>query len=386
MAAPPALEDVTVLDFSSVGPAARCARILADYGARVVKISAPRARGIEPAFHAYGAQRGMRFARIDLKADAGREVFLRLAAGADVVLESFRPGVATRLGIGWEALSRVNPRLVLCSTSGYGQTGPRAAWAGHDLDYLAVSGYLHCSGRRADGAPALPGATLADAAAGGMHAAIAILAALRRRDRTGNGEHLDVAVAEGVLSLMALYVDEHLATGSEPGPGHDLLTGRYACYDVYPTRDGRWLAVAAIEPGFWTNLCKTLSLERWIPHQHDDARQDEIRADLRRAFVRRDRDDWVAELAGANTCVAPVLAIEELSEDAHLAQRGVFLEAEHPEHGRFRQLGPVLAGTTRPAQPLAVPDAGRTDTDALLREAGLSADEIEGLRAGGVVA
>ena len=209
------LAGVRVLDFSTVGPAARSARWLADYGADVVKIGAPARAGavqIEPVFYAYSAHRGMRRIRLDLKADAGRAAFLRLAETADVVIESFRPGVVDRLGIGYEAVKAVNPGIVYCSTSGYGQDGPRSQWAGHDLNYLAVGGYLDCSGRGADGGPALPGATIADSAGGGMQAVMGILAALVARQSTGEGQHLDVAAADGVLALMSLYV--------ERAPGH----------------------------------------------------------------------------------------------------------------------------------------------------------------------
>jgi alpha-methylacyl-CoA racemase len=385
----PALADVRVLDFSTVGPAARCARILADYGAAVVKIGAPPGRPgvqIEPAWWSYGAGRGFRRIRLDLKSEGGLRAFQRLAAKADVVIESFRPGVAERLGIGAEALRRANPRLVYCSTSGYGQDGPAAGWAGHDLDYLAVGGYLHMSGRRADGGPALPGATVADAAAGGMHAALAILAALHRRERTGEGATLDVSVAEGVLSLTALAVDEHLATGAEPGPGRDLLSGRYACYDVYGCRDGRWLAVAAIEPRFWANLCRALGLEHWSAKQLEDDAQRAIRADLRAAFKARDRDDWVAALAPADTCVAPVLSVSELPHFEHFRARGAFGAARHPEHGEVRQLAPVLAGSARSEGFPSACDTGHSDAAELLREVGLAGTEIEALRASGAVA
>jgi alpha-methylacyl-CoA racemase len=383
-----ALDGITVLDLSTVGPAARCTRILADYGARVVKLGAPAKSGVntEPPFFAYSAGRGMQRMRIDLKQPEGVAVFLRLAKHADVVVESFRPGVVTRLGIGYADLRRHNPRIVYCSTSGYGQQGPRARWAGHDLNYLAVSGYLDCSGRRADGGPPLPGATVADGAAGGMHAAIAILAALLRRARTGEGEYLDVSVADGALSLMALAVDEHLATGEPFGPGHDILTGRYACYDTYAARDGRWLAVAAIEPAFWANLCKALGLERWIAHQTDDARQDEIRADLRAAFRTRDRDAWVAELAPNDTCVAPVQSVAEAAADPQFAARAMFQDAQHPQRGRLRQVAPALAGMPRPERAPALPAPGATETDALLAEAGYAPAEIASLRTSGAVA
>jgi len=389
MASTPALEGIRVLDFSSVGPAARCARILADYGAEVIKVGAPPRRSgvqIEPAFWAYSGHRFMKRVRLDLKAPAGVSAFLMLAERADVVLESFRPGVVDRLGIGYGAVRGVNPRIVYCATSGYGQTGPAARWAGHDLNYLAMAGYLACSEPGGGGKPPIPGATLADAAAGGMHAALAILAALLRRVRTGEGAYLDVSVTDGVLWLMSLAVDEHLATGAAPGPGHDVLTGRYAFYDTYEARDRKWLAVGAIEPGFYANLCNALGLEKWIPHQTDDAVQDRIRADFRAVFRTRDRDDWVAELAPRDACVAPVQTVAELVGDPQVAARGVVGEAEHPEAGRFRQLAPLLAGMPRPEGAVPLRGAEETDTVALLRETGLPDDSIEKLFGEGVVA
>ncbi|MDH3686989.1 MAG: CoA transferase [Myxococcales bacterium] len=385
----PALDGTTVLDFATVGPAARCSRILADYGATVVKIGAPPSKAgvqIEPVFHAYSAGRGMRQARIDLKAPAGKAAFFELAKSADVVLESYRPGVVRRLGIAYEDVRAVNPRIVYCSTSGYGQDGPASQWAGHDLNYLAVGGFLACSTPREDGGPPIPGATVADSAAGGMHAVIAILAALLRRGQTGEGEYLDVSVADGVLQLMALTIDEHLATGTAPGPRHDVLTGRYAFYDNYATRDGRWLSVAAIEPRFWANLCRALDLERWASHQYDDAVQDEIRADLRAAFAQKTRDAWAAELGPADTCVAPVRDVAELADDPQYTARGAFSQAVHPEHGTFRQVAPVLAGMERAEGSVAVRGGSGSDTAELLRGAGMPAPEIEKLLNEGVVA
>ncbi len=388
MSSPVRLDGFTVLDLSSVGPAARCSRVLADYGAEVIKVGPTARKGsvqIEPPYFSYGAGRGMKRIRIDLKAPGGREAFLRLAARVDVMIESFRPGVAARIGIGYADVRGVNERIVYCSTSGYGQDGPYARWAGHDLNYLALGGFLHCSGRRGDAGPALPGATVADSAAGGMHAAIAILAALLRRSRSGEGAYLDVSVAEGVLSLMSLHIDEYLATGNEPGPGSNVLTGRYACYDVYRARDGKWLAVGAIEPAFFANLCRALGLDAWIPHQNDDARQDEIRAAFRAAFARRDRDEWVRDLAPADTCVTPVYSIPELCADPQLASRKVFLDAKHEEHGSFRQVGPVLAGGDREQPTHLARAAAATDTDALLRAAGVADPQIQTLRREGVV-
>ena len=386
--APAPLHGITVLDLSSVGPASRASSMLADYGAAVIKVGPTSRKSsvqIRPPFFSYGAGRGTRRVRIDLKSDAGREAFLRLAGSADVVIESFRPGVVARMGIGYDAVKERNPGIVYCSTTGYGQDGPRARWAGHDLNYLAVGGFLHCSGRREDGGPTIPGATVADSAAGGMQAVIAILAGLCQRGATGAGAYLDVSVSDGVLQLMSLHVDEHLAAGAEPGPRTSVLTGRYAYYDVYETRDGKWLAAGAIEPAFFANLCRALGLEQWIPHQNDDARQDEIRVAFREAFAKRDRDDWVAELGPADTCVAPVNTIADVVDDPQFTSRRAFLEAKHPQHGSFRQVGPVLAGGDREQPPHQVAPDEATDTEAVLREAGLGDEEIAELRKGGVV-
>ena len=364
-ARPGALEGIRVLDLASVGPAARATRLLADYGADVVKLGPVPSRSgaaTVPPPYAYSGHRGMRRALFDLKSDDGREAFLALACGADVIVESFRPGVVDRLGIGYEAVRAVNERAVYCSTSGYGQTGPRRDWAGHDLNYLAVSGYLHCSGRDADGAPALPGATVADIAAGGMHAALAVMAALLRRQRTGHGEHLDVSVADGALGMMSLYADEHLATGAEPGPGHYILTGRYACYGIYACADGKYLSVAAIEPAFWANLCRALGLDHFIDAQTDDELQDAIRAALAACFSSEDRDEWVRRLGPADCCVAPVNSVSEAVADEQYRARGSVVKAEHPTDGTMEQIGAVWAGARAAQASGELPDLSHTDT------------------------
>ncbi|MDI2130336.1 CaiB/BaiF CoA transferase family protein [Yinghuangia seranimata] len=385
------LEGVTVLDLASVGPAARASRWLADYGADVVKVGpVPAKSGVQiaPPFFSYSAHRRMKRVLLDIKAPEGRDAFLALAAEADVVIESFRPGVVDRLGIGYAAVSAANPGIVYCSTSGFGQSGPKSQQAGHDLNYLASGGFLHLTGAGPDGGPPIPGATVADSAGGGMHAVIAILAALHHRAASGDGlgRHLDVSVADGVLALMALSVDEFLATGQDVEVGSNLLLGRYACYDTYQAGDGKWLAVAAIEPRFWANLCGLLGLDKWTRHQNDDAVQDDIRRDMAEVFRTKDRDTWVAELAPADTCVSGVLSVPELVEDEQFAARGAFVTAKHPAHGTFRQIGPVLAGMVPADEPYVCRESDATDTDELLARAGLAADRISALRDQGVVA
>jgi alpha-methylacyl-CoA racemase len=389
MAGPGALEGVRVLDLASVGPGARASRMLADYGAEVVKVGAvPRAGAVQivPPYYAYSGNRGMRRALFDLKADDGREAFLHLAERSDVIIESFRPGVVDRLGIGFEAVSARNLGIVYCSTSGYGQTGPRRSWAGHDVNYLGVSGFLDCTGRQADGRPALPGATVADIAAGGMQAALAVMAALLERERTGAGQWLDVSIADGAFALMSLYVDEYLATGTEPGPGHYILTGRYACYDTYTCADGRQVAVGAIEPQFWRNLVGLLGLDEYADAQMDDERQDEVRAALARVFATRTRDEWVAELGPADTCVSEVLTVGEAVDNEQVVARELVVDAVSDTDGPFRQSAPTWAGTVPPDGPYRVRDGRVTDTAELLVSLGLDADRVEELTTSGAIA
>jgi alpha-methylacyl-CoA racemase len=373
------LSGVTVLDLSSVGPAARCTRLLADYGALVVKVAPVPSTDAAPDdqwFFAYSGHRGMSRVCIDLKVDDGRAAFLALAAEADVVVESFRPGVVDRLGIGYEAVKARNAGIIYCATTGYGQDGPRANWAGHDINYLAVGGFLGMSTPGVDGTPPIPGSTIADAAAGGMQAALAVTAALVGRANAGVGAYLDIAVADGVLWLMSLSIDEQLALGTTPQPGHDILSGRYACYGTYATRDGKWMAVGAIEAKFFDNLCRALGCPELAPDQLDDAAQPTIRAVFAAAFATRDRDEWVGLLGDADTCVAPVLSVAEVEGDPQFAARGAFSTANHPTRGTLRQLAPVLAGMDRPPGPISLPDPAQTDTEHLLKEAGVPVETI----------
>ena len=382
------LEGITVLNLGSVGPAARAARALADYGARVVQITPVSKKGAlqtKPVYHSYGAGRGFETMRIDLKAETGRETLLRLAEKADVLIESFRPGVVHRLAIDYETVRSRNPRIVYCSTSGYGQDGPASSWAGHDLNYLAMSGFLACSEPRADGGPPIPGATVADSAGGGMHAALAIAAALVKCGTSGVGTFLDVSAAEGAISLMALSIDQFLAEGEVAGPREVLLTGRYAFYDLYETRDRRWISVAAIEPHFYRNLCERLGHAEYVASQYDEDRQDEIREAFKAVFLTRTRDEWVANLAPNDTCVAPVLTIPEVVEDPHWRARGVFMEAEHAERGVFEQVSPILAGGIRTRPRHAVQSGDETDSARLLAQSGFSRAEISKLMKEGSV-
>ncbi|MEO8694764.1 MAG: CaiB/BaiF CoA-transferase family protein [Acidimicrobiales bacterium] len=334
------LTGVRVIDLSQHGPGSRASRILADYGAQVIKIERPthrRVGQIQTAASAYGGSRGIQRLRLDLQQADGRTLLLHLAQNADVIIEAFRPGVADRLGIGWRVVHDVNPRVVYCAISGFGQHGERADWAGHDLNYAAVTGLLAATQRRADGGPPVLGSTIGDGAGGGMHAVIAILAALQERQRTDCGTFLDVAAADGVLWLMSVMLDQYLDGGLDVGPVR-LLTGDYACYNTYRCRDDKWLSVAALEPRFWRNLCEAIDLPDLVEAHEDAARQSEAAAELQRRFLTRTRDDWITRLAALDTCVAPVLSIDEVAVDEHVRERGAI---------RYGATTSMLAGSDR---------------------------------------
>lgn len=322
-----ALEGVRVLDLTRLLPGAMATMWLTNFGAEVIKIEQPGvgdyARSLfvavgetNPVFEA--TNRGKKSVQIDLKADAGRAAFLTLADEADVVVESFRPGVMDRLGVGYDILAERNPRLVYCAISGFGQNGPLRGVAGHDINYIAMAGLLDMTGR-AGGPPALPGTQVADLAGGSMQAIIGILLALVARQVTGRGQLVDVSMTDGVLALMPVA----LATvGSEqraPRRGGEALTGGLACYDVYATADGRYLAVGALEPKFWSNLCNALGCPDLIPIQHVPAAQDRIRRRLAEVFQRRSAADWWAELRDVECCVTPVRTIREVAAETRVA-------------------------------------------------------------------
>jgi alpha-methylacyl-CoA racemase len=375
------LAGVNVVDLSSVGPASRASRILSDYGARVIKIQPPqskRDRQITPPHYAYSAQRNDEFVGIDLKSEEGKEALWALAGWSDVLIESFRPGVMATLGFAHEDLHARCPRLIICATTGYGQRGERSSWAGHDLNYLGVGGYLAMSERNGNGLPGFPGATIADAAAGGMQAALSIMAALVSRERSGKGEVLDVAISDGVLWLTSLLTDEYLATGVAPRPGHDLLSGRFACYGIYKCSDDQFLAVGAIEPKFFSNLCTLLGVPELISRQYEGDAQDELRQSLGAIFHKKGRDEWVELLGDADTCVSPILEIEEIPNDARMRERlvNVHIGEEPP----FQQLGPLLAGMAPLDAQITAPDRNHTNTDTVFKSAGVTEEKIKNWR------
>jgi crotonobetainyl-CoA:carnitine CoA-transferase CaiB-like acyl-CoA transferase len=388
-----AFDNVRVLDFSRQAPGPFCTMVLADFGADVTVVEPPRGTSDRPA---RGATRGEQRARLhdpvwrgkrsivlDLKQPAAREVALTLAREADVVVEGFRPGVADRLGIGWEALHALNPRMIYCSVSGFGQTGPERLTAGHDINYIARAGALGQIARSKDHPPIPPMNVLADYAGGGLTAAFAIATALYARERTGEGQQVDVSMTDGVMYLMAQALGPYFTTGRNLEPGGSFYNGSRPDYNVYRTRDGRFLAVGSLEPHFWRNVCVGLGLHDLVERQDDLAAEAEMTGRFAEAFARKTAKQWLKHFAGKDVCVELVRTIDEAMRGDLAVERGMATEtiAEAGETVRTIGVGPKLLGTPgRPAPPASQPGA---ETRAILAAAGYGDAEIEALIAGG---
>lgn len=380
-----ALEGICVLDLTRLLPGAFATQVLADLGARVDKVEdpgggdymrmmPPAVGGMNATFHALN--RGKRSLVLDLKKPEGRDALLRLLSGYDVLVESFRPGVMARLGLGWETLSEANPRLIACAITGYGQTGPLASRAGHDLNYLARAGVLGLTGPE-DGPPQISGVQIADMGGGGLYAVVGILAALEARHTTGRGRFVDVAMCEGALTFATYGITSQLGGMALPR-GAGVLMGGIAPYSTYATKDGKAVSLAALEPKFWTRFCNAVGLEPDMSALAPGPHQAEWKRRVAEKIAARTRDEWAAFAETTDCCLEPVLAPEELVADPHHRARGVFLRGEAT--GELPLPRTPIADP--PPDPAPAPRQGEHG-EAILAEAGFSSDEIAALREAG---
>jgi alpha-methylacyl-CoA racemase len=395
-----ALAGLTVLDLSRLLPGGFCSLLLADFGADVIKVedtgmgdylrwAPPHHAGAEPS--AGGAMflalnRNKRSVRIDLKTEAGREVLLALVREADVLLESFRPGVLERLGVGWERLREENPRLVYCAITGYGQDGPYRDRAGHDTNYLALAGLLGLTGAGPDAPPVQAAGQIADLGGGAMLAAFGILAALRERDRSGVGQLVDVSMTDGALSWLAMVAARAFADGGEPERGGLELAGGLLCYRPYACADG-WVALGALEPKFWTALCAGTGREDLIEHQFDPLGSP-AHAEVEALFASRTRAEWAAFNDEHDCCLEPVLELREALASPLFAAREMVVDVDQPGAAApVRLLGVPVKLSRTPGDPRRAPGPALGEhTDAVLAAAGFDAAAVERLKAEGAVA
>ena len=394
-----ALEGVRVLDLSRLLPGGFCSLLLADFGADVLKVedtglgdyvrwAAPHVEGVPPSAGSalfLALNRNKRSLRVNLKSEPGRELLLRLAREHDVLLESFRPGVMERLGVGYERLHQENPRLVYCAITGYGQDGPYRDRSGHDMNYLGLVGLLGLSGD-ADGPPTQAAGQIADLGGGALMAAFGILAALRERERSGQGQLVDVSMADGALSWLGMVAARTFAEGCAPARGGLELAGSLVCYRPYECADG-WVTLGALEPKFWRAWCEGVEREDLLERQFDapgSATHDEVRA----IFAGRTREQWQRFASEHDCCLEPVLDLDEALASELVRAREMVVELEQPgATGPVRLLGVPVKLSRTPGQPVRAPGPVLGEhTDAVLAAAGYGPDEIDGLKASGAVA
>lgn len=391
------LSDVRILDLTRLLPGGYCTLLLGDLGADVIKVEDTGAGDYvrwAPPF--YGSDehtplgtrsalylslnRNKRSVRLDLKSEGGREALLRLARDADVLVESFRPGVLDRLGVGYEQLSAANPALVYCPITGYGQDGPNRDRAGHDQNYLGLNGVLGLTGD-ADGPPIQAAGQIADLGGGGLMAAVGILAALNEARHSGRGQVVDVSMTDGSLSWLAMVAGQYLCDGVVPKRGELPLAGRIICYRPYEAADG-WVSCGALEQKFWAAWCNGVGREDLISHQFDAPGSDAHR-EAQEIFRQRTRAQWKAFNDEHDCCIEPILEFDEVLASEQVVEREMVVSYEQPELGEVRQLGvPIKLSRTPGGVHRPAPALGE-HTAEVLTEAGIPAEQVAELISSG---
>lgn len=382
------LEGIKVLDLSRYLPGPFCTQILADFGAEVIKVEDPKGGDLgrsvlplieEESARFYTVNRNKKSLTLDLKQEAGKDIFRKLAAQADVVVDQFRPGVMKKMGLDYDKLKVINPGIIYCAITGYGLTGPLRDAAGHDLNYLSLSAVTGLTGTYR-GRPAMSGAQIADITGGTLYAVTSILLALASRAKTGLGQLCDVAMMDCSISLLAYTLGEWAGWGRLPEMGNDILTGGYAFYNIYETKDGKYVSLGAVEDKFWAEFCHKIDRAEYIKTQWDTALQQDMQGDIRALMLTRTRDEWVDFFADSDICFTPVLTMEEMCLHPQVIAREMILRLDN-----FRDSGkdlpltgiPIkLSGTPGEAK-LTFPKLGEHNRQ-ILEEAGYTADEIAG--------
>jgi alpha-methylacyl-CoA racemase len=388
------LAGIRVLDLTRLLPGSMCSLHLADMGADVIKIEDPwqgdYGRSMGPrrkttSLRFLMINRNKRAIKLDLKQPQGREVFLQLARNANVIVESFRPGVVDRLGIGYEHVRPVNPRITYCSISGYGQTGPYREKAGHDLNYCAYTGISDQIGPRS-GAPVVPNFQIADLVGGSLSAAMAILAALVGVQRTGDGRYIDVSMSDCTLAHSVTTLMTRAETGATRPRGEDFLSGALPCYAIYATSDSRYVALGALEQKFWRIFCETVDRVDLIDkHWVDGEVADRVRAEVAAIFASNTQAHWAELFADIDCCVSPVLSLDESMENAQFCAREMFVLAEHPLEGSVPQFAfPVRFSDFAFTIERHAPMHGE-HTREILTESGYSDHQIDDLETAGII-
>ena len=400
-----ALEGIKILDLVGLAPGAFCTMLLGDLGAEVLKVEAPtpaelsglgpspkgEERRKEAAY--FAPNRNKKSIGLNLRSEEGRQIFYRLAQQADVIVEGYRPGVVKRLGVDYATIDKLNPKVIYCSLSGYGQDGPYRTFSGHDINYISLAGVLGLIGT-SEGLPVIPLNLVADFAGAPLYGAIGILAALMARNKTGKGQYVDIAYTDGCISMITWFISSYFLNGIVPKRGEMWLHGAYPYYGVYQTKDGGYITIGCLETHFWENLCHLLGREDYIPYhftlEHslykpEDKKWEEIHSYLKQTFLTKTRDEWFELLTQKDIPAGKVHTLDEVFTDPQVLHRQMVIEVEHPTLGKVKQVGiaPKLSGTPGKVRSLS-PLLGE-HTEEILLGLGYGRGEIESLRREGAV-
>ncbi len=377
-----ALTGVKVLDLSRLLPGPYCSMILADHGAEVIAVESRRFQADEMFFKEIS--RNKRHISLNLKTQEGKTIFMGLARTADVILEGFRPGVVKSLGVDYETVKAINPRIIYCSISGYGQNGPMWDRVGHDVNYLSTSGVLDLIGEKGR-PPAIPGVQFADIAGGSMNAAIGILLALYARDKSGKGQYIDISMTDGMIGYLTLPSFFSQLTGQPYERSETRFSHRYACYNTYETADQRYLAIGAVENRFWQNLCEHLGVPEYTDLQYDEERRQEIIAYMRRTFSEKTLDEWEEEFLEVEVCHSKIQGFEEVLRDPLFLEREMIVPLLQPDGTLTKALGIPVKLSETPGSLRTLPVDFGENTREVLEELGYTKAEIDDFFVRGIV-
>jgi len=367
------LSGIKVLDLSRLLPGPYCSMILADHGAEVIAVEDRRFKKDDLFFNSIN--RNKRHMSLNLKSDEGKEIFYKLAEKSDVMLEGFRPGVAERLGVDYQTLRTINPSIIYCSITGYGQDGPFRDRVGHDVNYMATAGLLGLIGPES-GPPSIPGVQFADIAGGSMNAVIGILLALYARTTSGTGQYIDISMTDGLLGFLSLPHFFSQKSGSDPCRGNDLLSHRYGCYNIYETADGRFIAIGAVENRFWARLCTILGMDEYADRQYDEEIRVEIIERFKKCFSTRSAQKWNEILADQEVCYSVVQDYQDVINSQLFRERKVIVDRREPDGAVITELGIAIKLTETPGSIRTKPVDFGADTVEILAELGYLEKQI----------
>ncbi len=383
------LDDVTVLDLSIYLPGSYASLLLADLGADVLKVERPPTGEVTREWKPKLRGEGHRFLQrnrnkksvcLDLKSETGLSVFYDLVSEADVVIEGFRPGTLSRLGASYEDIAAINPEILYCSITGFGQEGPLADKAGHDINYISQAGILGTT--KADGGPVVPGVPLGDFA-GGLFAAFSVVSALRARDQHG-GQHIDISITDVLFSWLISHAGEYFGSDGEYDPGEALTSGKYPCYSVYATADGRYLALGAIESEFWKQFCELAGLHELVDDHLDEDTTEKRRQTIQEKLVTKTRSEWLDIFEGENVPITPVKSLEEAFSSTHVRERNL-IETIQFDGEELKQLGSPFGFSEFTTTIERAPPHLGADNDSVLAGLGYNQREIDTVTEDGVI-